>query len=79
MFTKPIVAYFMIDVNQAIMLYTVNFYGDVCQVFFNKTEKISSLYIRYQAQEIRTALCQNLTGKRHQWNRILIPQGSSDV
>ena len=39
MFTKPIVAYFMIDVNQAIMLYTVNFYSDVCQVFFNKTEK----------------------------------------
>lgn len=39
MFTKPIVAYFMIDVNQAIMLYTVNFYSDVCQIFFNKTEK----------------------------------------
>ena len=39
MFTKPIVAYFMIDVNQAIMLYTVNFYSDVCQIFFNKNEK----------------------------------------
>ena len=42
MFTKPMVVYFTIDVNQTIMLYTLNFYSDVYQTFFNKTgEKLS--------------------------------------
>ena len=42
MVTKPMVVYFTIDVNQTIMLYTLNIYSDICQILFNETgEKLS--------------------------------------
>lgn len=36
-FSEPIVNHFVIFVNQAIMLYALNLYSDVCQLFLNKT------------------------------------------
>ena len=49
MFTKPMVVYFTIDVNQTIMLYTLNFYSDVYQIFFNKTgEKLMQGKLRQE-------------------------------
>ena len=40
MLTKHCDNHFPTYVNQIIMLYTLNIYTDVCQLFLNKTEKI---------------------------------------
>ena len=39
MLTKHCDNHFPLYVNQTIMLYTLNIYTDVCQLFLNKTEK----------------------------------------
>jgi len=39
MFTSLTVIIFMMYVNQIIMLYTLNLYSVVCQLYLNKTER----------------------------------------
>ena len=38
--------HFTIHVNQTIMLYILNLYSDVCQLYLNKTEKTNKVSLR---------------------------------
>ena len=48
--------HFTIYVNQTIMLYTLNLYSDVCQLFLNKT---GNIFLKQHKRTNQTKLTKN--------------------